>query len=381
MIIKYKNIISMKLIHYVLFVGLIVSFFSVEAQEKKVFSIIIDAGHGGEDPGTMGIKKYKRQEKDIALSVSLKFGKLIEEHMPEVNVVYTRKKDVFIKLKDRPKIASKNDANLFVSIHCNSNPNSRANGAETYVLGMHKNEANFEIAQKENSVIFLENDYSLDYQGFDPNSVESIISLTLDQEIYLERSLELASLVQKNIDTYTKLRSRGVKQAGFWVLAQTYMPSVLIEIGFLSNISDSGYLASERGQEKIANSLYKSFKEYKKRWDEQTILGKNLMEKPNTIPAKIPEKKISANNNKIQYAVQLLVSRKKLNKNSGYLKGIKDVSSYKEGDYYKYYSYKSYSYSKALQKQQEAKNKGFNGAFVIAFKNGKRIPLKSTLKK
>ncbi|MEN8137783.1 MAG: N-acetylmuramoyl-L-alanine amidase [Bacteroidota bacterium] len=341
------------------------------AQDSDNFTIIVDAGHGGHDSGTIGNNKYKRYEKDVALSVALKFGKLVEKNMKDVNVVYTRTTDVFIKLKDRPTVANKKDADLFVSIHCNGNKNTDASGSETYVLGMHKNKANFEVAKKENSVIFLENDYSMSYQGFDPNSVESIIALTLDQERYLEKSLILASLVQKNFKTSTPLKNRGVKQAGFWVLAQTYMPSILTELGFLSNDKDAKLLMSESGQNKIANSLFQAFKEYKSYWDDQTIAGNDLS---------FETTMIEEGDSPIKYAVQFMISKNKLSENSSYFKGLDNVSYYKEGAYYKYVYYKSSDYLEVISRQKVVKEKGFNGAFIVAFKEDKRISLDEALK-
>lgn len=249
------------------------------SQTKKAFTLVIDAGHGGHDSGTTGNNKYKRYEKDVALTIATKFGKLVGKYMNDVKVVYTRKSDVFIKLKDRPKIANDNNADLFVSIHCNANDNSSINGSETYVLGTHQNDNNFNVAKKENSVIYLEDDYTVSYEGFDPNSMASLVGLTLGQEQYIENSLLLASLIQKKFKEKTELRSRGsngVKQAGFWVLARNSMPSVLVETGFLSNDKDAKYLMSERGSYEVANALFLGFKEYKKFWDDQIGLSYNI---------------------------------------------------------------------------------------------------------
>lgn len=340
-------------------------------KSSKKFTIIVDAGHGGHDSGTMGNKKYKRYEKDVALSVALKFGKLIESSMKDVNVVYTRKNDTFIKLVERPTVANKMDADLFVSIHCNANPDKRANGAETYVIGMHKNKANFETAKKENSVMFLEEDYTQDYQGFDPNSIESIIALTLDQERYLESSLLLASLVQKNFKTKTPLRNRGVKQAGFWVLAQTYMPSILVELGFLSNDADAKLLMSKSGQDKVANSLFTSFKEYKRTWDDQSSVGQDFSFETSLI---------EEGDAPIKYAVQFMISKKKQPENSQHFKGLKNISYFNEGGYYKYVYYKSSDYIEVIARQKEIKQKGFKDAFIVAFKYDKKISLEQALK-
>ena len=261
------------------------SFFATTSysQTKETFTLVIDAGHGGHDSGTTGNNKYKKYEKDVVLKIVIKFGKLVEKYMSDVNVVYTRKTDVFIKLIDRPKIANNNSADLFMSIHCNANNNKSINGSETYVLGTHQNNNNFNVAKKENSVIYLEDDYSVNYAGFDPNSMGSIVGLTLGQEQYLENSLLLASLVQSNFKKKTELRSRGsngVKQAGFWVLARNSMPSILVEAGFLSNPKDAKYLMSERGTYEVANALYLGFKEYKKFWDEQGGMNYDLPDEP-----------------------------------------------------------------------------------------------------
>jgi len=254
------------------------------SQTKKTFTLVIDAGHGGHDSGTTGNNKYKKYEKDVALKIVIKLGKLVEKYMSDVNVIYTRKTDVFIKLIDRPKIANNNNADLFISVHCNANNKKSINGSETYVLGTHQNNNNFNVAKKENSVIYLEDDYSVNYAGFDPNSMGSIVGLTLGQEQYLENSLLLASLVQTNFKNKTELRSRGsngVKQAGFWVLARNSMPSILVEAGFLSNDKDAKYLMSERGTYEVANALFLGFKEYKKFWDEQGGMNYDLPDKTN----------------------------------------------------------------------------------------------------
>ena len=340
--------------------------FNAPAQNKKSFTLIVDAGHGGHDPGTTGNKKYKKYEKDVALSIALKFGKLVEKNLKDVKVVYTRKTDVFIKLIDRPKIANDNNADLFVSIHCNANNKKSVNGSETYVLGTHKNKDNFNVAKKENSVIYLEKDYSVNYQGFDPNSVSSIVGLTIGQEQYLENSLVLASLIQSNFKTKTALRSRGtngVKQAGFWVLARNYMPSVLVETGFLSNDKDAKYLMSEKGKNQVANALYLGFKEYKKYWDDQTGMNTNFVQ--------VEE---------IEYAIQILSSKTEISTSNKTFKGLSKISYYIDKSTYKYIYNRSSDYDAVLSSRDDVKSKGFKGYFVIAFKNGERITLKDALK-
>jgi len=355
---------------------LFLCFFAINAtsQTKKPFTLIIDAGHGGHDPGTMGNKKYKKHEKDVALSIALKFGKLVEKNLKEVKVVYTRKTDVFIKLKDRPKIANDNNADLFVSIHCNANKNTAANGSETYVLGTHKNKDNFDVAKKENSVIYLEKDYSVNYDGFDPNSTSSMVALTIGQEEYIENSLVLASLIQNKFKTKTALKSRGlngVNQAGFWVLARNSMPSVLVETGFLSNPKDAKYLMSDKGQSQVANALFLGFKEYKKYWDDQTGME---------VDRSAEIKEVVEKGNSIEYAVQIVSSNKKLSPTDKAFKGLTNISYYKNGNLYKYIYNKNTDYNAVLSSRKLAVSKGFKDSFVVAFKKGKRISLRDALK-
>ncbi|MDP5120870.1 MAG: N-acetylmuramoyl-L-alanine amidase [Spirosomaceae bacterium] len=222
-------------------------------------TIVIDAGHGGKDPGTGNGK-----EKHIALNIALRLGKLIKDEMPEVNVIYTRTKDVFIPLNERSDIANKNNADLFISIHCNASPSSKsAHGTETYVMGLHKTEANLELAKKENSVVLLEDDYKKTYKGFDPNSALAHIMLTNYQSAFMHQSLQFASVVEDKMATVAGRRSRGVKQAGFLVIWQTTMPSVLIETGFLTNNDDLKHLSTETGRQDIALAIYDALKIYK----------------------------------------------------------------------------------------------------------------------
>lgn len=235
---------------------------------KKIKCVVIDAGHGGHDPGAVSNNKTK--EKDITLSIALKLGGLIEKQHPNINVVYTRKTDVFVELHKRAAIANKNKADLFISIHCNSSKKSEPFGVETWVMGLHKSAANLEVAKKENSSILLEKNHSVKYDGFNPNSAEAYIIFSLFQNMYLNNSLILANSIQLNFKNKLKCYDRGIKQAGFLVLYKTSMPSVLVEVGFLSNNRDEKYLAKKEGQEAIVYSLYSSFVNYK-----NTIEGTN----------------------------------------------------------------------------------------------------------
>ncbi|MEJ7647145.1 MAG: N-acetylmuramoyl-L-alanine amidase [Chryseolinea sp.] len=228
--------------------------------DSKVDVVVIDAGHGGHDNGTHG---RLMKEKDLALKIALKVGKHIESNIPGVKVIYTRKDDTYIALDERAEIANKNKADLFICIHANANPNTKAFGTETFVMGLHKDEGNLAIAQRENSVILMDENYEERYEGFNPNSPESYILFALTQSAYQESSLRFASKVEAQFKSRVGRLSRGVKQAGFVVLWRTAMPSVLIETGFLTNSTEEKFLAGDEGQELIASGIYRAFKEYK----------------------------------------------------------------------------------------------------------------------
>jgi N-acetylmuramoyl-L-alanine amidase len=229
-------------------------------RESSVDVVVIDAGHGGHDEGTHG---RLLKEKDLALKIALKVGKHIEKNIPGVKVIYTRKDDTYLALDERAEIANKNKADLFICIHANANPNTKAFGTETFVMGLHKDEGNLAIAQRENSVILMDENYEERYEGFNPNSPESYILFTLTQSAYQENSLRFASKVESQFKSRVGRSSRGVKQAGFVVLWRTTMPSVLIETGFLTNSTEEKFLSGDEGQELIASGIYRAFKEYK----------------------------------------------------------------------------------------------------------------------
>jgi N-acetylmuramoyl-L-alanine amidase len=226
----------------------------------KLETIVIDPGHGGKDPGTSG---KKTKEKDIALKISLKLGAYIEKNLPDVKVIYTRKDDRYVALDERAEMANRQKAQLFICIHANSLPGAPAYGTETYVMGLHKDKGNFEVAKRENEVILMDENYQERYEGFDPKSPESYILFTLSQSAYHESSLKFAQKLEAQFKTKAGRYSRGVKQAGFLVLWRTSMPSVLIETGFLSNSKEEGFLATAAGQDLIAAGIYRAFKEYK----------------------------------------------------------------------------------------------------------------------
>lgn len=227
--------------------------------EFKIRTVIIDAGHGGKDPGTHGAT-FK--EKDVVLKIALKLGAYIETNFPEVKVIYTRKTDKFIELTERAEVGNRNNADLFISIHANAISTSKTYGTETWVMGLHKSEENLAVAKRENAVILNEDNYEEKYQGFD-NSTESIIMMSLIQNAYLESSVKFADKIEKQFKSRVGRNSRGIKQAGFIVLYKTAMPSVLVEVGFLTNATEEKFLGTDAGQDLIASGIYRAFKEYK----------------------------------------------------------------------------------------------------------------------
>ena len=338
--------------------------------QDKPFTVVIDPGHGGKDTGTTGTKRYKdKNEKDIVLAVALKLGKLLKKQIPGIKVIYTRKTDVFIELNKRGAIANKAHADLFVSIHANA-ASFKADGTETYVLGVHRNATNLAVAKRENDVILLEKDYEKHY-SYDPRSPASIISLTLMQEDYLDQSIRLAKIVEKSFSDVGKRRARGVKQAGFVVLHQTYMPSVLIEIGFLSNKSEEDFLRKSSGQQKIAASIAHAIKEYKKE------LEKNTVETPLVNTSKNNEKQIFKG---VIFKVQIASSSNKVSTKPFNFKGLKEVERVKVDKYYKYYLGKTPDYNAIKKYKEKAVKKGYKSAFIVAFKGTERISVSQLLK-
>ncbi|WP_245705976.1 N-acetylmuramoyl-L-alanine amidase [Catalinimonas alkaloidigena] len=239
------------------------AFSSLNSKRFKVKTVVIDAGHGGHDPGNLGTGRYKTREKDIALKIALELGRIIQENMPDVKVIYTRKDDRFIELSDRPAIANKNDADLFISVHCNSGPKA-AYGTESFVMGNSNVPGNLEVAKRENSVILQESDYLEKYDGFDPNSPLAHIFFANMQSAYLENSLLFADHVETQFKDRVGRHSRGVKQASLWVLWKSAMPAVLVEVGFLTNPTEEKYLNDNLGQVYIASGIYRAFRDYKK---------------------------------------------------------------------------------------------------------------------
>lgn len=251
-----KNIAS---VTFFCAIFVLTSFTTLETKQYKVQTVVIDAGHGGKDPGCHG---QKVREAYVALDVALELGRIIQENLPDVKVIYTRDTDNFVELHDRAAIANKANADLFVSIHCNSGP-EQVEGTETFTMGLHTSQGNLEVAKRENSVILHEANYKANYDGFDPNSPEAHILFSLYQHAYIDNSLKFAQYVQEQFERRVGRENRGVKQAGLLVLWKTTMPSALIEIGFLTNPEEEKYLVNKTNQVYIASAIYRALKEYK----------------------------------------------------------------------------------------------------------------------
>ncbi len=402
---KYKTFSSL-----MLFIILLIFTITSPVQAQNTLNkIVIDAGHGGKDPGASG--KYSR-EKDVVLSIALKTGQLIKKKYPGIEIIYTRKTDIFIPLKERANIANKSQADLFLSIHCNSNASSQPHGSETYVMGLHKSEANLNVAKKENSAMLFEDDYQQQYDGFDPTTDESHIIFNFFQNSFLSQNLDLATKMQTEFSVITPLKNRGVKQAGFWVLYKTTMPGVLIEAGFLSNAKDEQYLNSKAGQTQLSMAITKAVSEYKEAHDASE---KNKFahkpkkeEKPIAVPAKTEvgiakntantqEKKealqvkteqtkpkteqtksknsITINNSLPVYKIQFLsLSTQKTLSGDKYA-NLTQISSYQYKGLYRYTSGETQDYKTALSLQKKVRNAGFKDAFIIAIFKGERMSL------
>jgi N-acetylmuramoyl-L-alanine amidase len=355
--------------------------------QSNDFKVTLDAGHGGHD---FGANYSGRVEKNIALAIVLKVGKILESY-PKIDVIYTRKTDVFIGLIERANIANRADSHIFVSIHLNANKNTAADGTETYVMGMNKTASNLEAAKAENAVITMEKDYKQKYEGFDPNSPETMIGMTLMQEEYLDNSISLAGKVEEEFAKLgKKLRHGGVKQAPFMVLHKAYMPRVLIETGFVSNAVEGELLNSEDGQNDIARAIANAIIDYKNEYFGDGG-AETFGEKPSQMIKEVPVNKVETpeTNPIIQkkdtlgslYKIQLSASKKKLALVPKNFKGLNNVTLAFEDNIYKYFYGETADYNQAQIQLKEAKKKGYNSAFLIAFRNGKKISLQEALNK
>lgn len=360
---------------------LIFSIASVAQTNTKPFVVVLDAGHGGKDPGRPTNFGYK--EKDIALDIALKVGENLKRH-GDIQVIYTRSTDVFIELRQRAKIANKADADLFVSIHCNAH-NSQAYGTETYVLGIHRNDSNFRVAQQENEVIFLEDDFESNYEGFDPNSPESMIGLTLMQEDYLDQSILLARYVQDNFTYKLKRKNRGVKQAGFWVLHNTYMPSILIETGFITNKSEGDYLNSLNGKTNMSKSISDAILDYKSKLnsDVPSVIETTSSHVDITDLELEDVKSVAAppvNVLSINFKVQISAGSNKLATKPYNFNGLDQITRQKSNSIYRYFYGNTSDYSIAIKLLNKAISKGYTTAYLVAYMDGVRTTIKEALK-
>ena len=389
---------------YNLFFFLVVLSINAFSQTNSKFTIVLDAGHGGKDFGTI---HHGFVEKKIALSVTLKVGKLLEKH-PDINIVYTRKTDVFIELKERANISNKADADLFVSIHCNGVKSHEPFGTETFVMGLTRNATNLEVAKKENSVITLETDYKVKYAGFDPNNPQSLVGLKILQEENLEQSITLASKIQDNFTNNLNRKNRGVKQAPIWVLDATVMPGVLVELGFLSNKTEGEYVNSEKGQDELAKAIADGIVKYKKEFygvynnpgttvkeeaeekEEPKKETKTVVQvdKPKTIdstknvvkPKTPPAITETVATNGVVFKIQIAFSGTKLETVPSNFKGLSPISLTEDNGKYKYFYGNYSSYEVAKQQLQEAKSKGYDSAFIVAYVDGKKVTVQEALK-
>ena len=365
--------------------------------QGKDFTLVIDPGHGGKDPGAIG---KKGKEKNINLSVALKLGNLIKENCKDVNIVYTRQKDTFVALDRRAQIANNAKADLFISIHTNSVAKGKTvRGTETYTLGLHRTEDNLEVAKKENSVILIESDYEQRYAGFNPNSAESYIIFEFLQDKNMEKSVRLATDIQKQFKITAKRIDKGVHQAGFLVLRETTMPGVLVELGYISTPDEERYLLTEAGTSALAKSIYQAFLSYKKKYDmgdtSRPAQAKSQEKIQEPAPAQKPKtqsKPQSANKPKSEttkskgtqsdkpiFKIQFLTSDKKLPAGSKLFKGLTPVGHYQEKGIYKYTYGDSHDYNKVLRTKRQISTK-FKDAFIIAFKNGEKMNVNEAIK-
>lgn len=358
--------------------------FSVDSKktDNKIRTIVIDPGHGGHDPGNLGTGRYKETEKHIALAISLKLGDYINESFPEINIIYTRKtNNEFLKLGERTQLANENNADLFISVHCDAFTNPNAYGAGVYVMGMSKLKANMDVAMKENAVIYLEDDYKENYDGFDPNTPESYIIFSLKQNTHLDQSLQIAEEVEQQFATRANRKSRGVKQAPFYVISYVNMPSILIETGFLTNPKEEDFLHSEKGQDYLASAIFRAFRTYKESVEGVKTSIELKQKQIKTIEKEeksiIVKKEIIETKEKVIYKVQIGTYLKSMLSNKLF-QGIKAEEQILNG-IYKYFVGSNDNKIGADITKIQMQEKGFKGAFVVAFYKGNKISTKEAL--
>lgn len=335
----------------------------------KSWVIVIDPGHGGKDPGARGSMSW---EKDINLAIALKTGEYIKQNIRNAKVIYTRHDDSTVELRDRPKIANKANADLFISIHTNSAESRRTMGAETWIMGIAKDQANLEVAMKENSVMLQEDDYSSKYDKFDPKSSESYIMFSLTQKVFQEQSTDLAQKIQTQFRERVNRNDRDVKQAGFWVLYNTKMPSVLVETGFITSPAEEKYLNSKEGQDYLASSIFRACRDYL-----------NEIDSRSGIPVKVSQDSIVLNDSvpdtgEIYYMVQIAASASKIEIKPANFKGLKEITEIPGNDRFRYAAGSFTNRPSAIRFKNKILSL-YPGAFVIAVKDNKIVPLQQAL--
>lgn len=340
-----------------------------QEQSYHIKTVVIDAGHGGRDPGALG---KSSREKDIVLNIALELGGYIEKYFPDVNVVYTRKTDVFIPLNKRSEIANKNKADLFISIHANANNNYRISGTETYTLGLHKTKENLAVAMKENAVMQYEDDWSTKYEGFDPNNPASYIIFNLMQGINRDKSISMAELTEYQFKHRVGRHSRGVREAGFWVLKQVSMPSILVEVGFVSNPTEEKFLKTKKGQDYLASAIFRAFRAYKDKIEQTSVVLHKQKENEEKIENEIENHENTAE--QVEYCIQLKSSIKQIPLNSKVFRNLKNITERNINGTYKYTTGSTSNYSEIVNLQKTVRKK-IKDCFVVAFYKGKRISL------
>ncbi|MBS4060769.1 MAG: N-acetylmuramoyl-L-alanine amidase [Bacteroidetes bacterium] len=372
---------------------------NVNAQKgSKIRTVVIDAGHGGRDPGALG---KKSKEKDIVLDVALKTGSYIKQNLPDVKVIYTRSRDEFVEVHRRATIANENNADVFISIHCNAVKDTRVYGAETFVMGEHRTQANLEVAKLENAAILLEDNNSEEYGGFDPNSTAAYIALSLYQSQNKTQSIQLAQKVQEQFTKRVGRKDRSVQQAGFWVLYRTAMPSILVELGFITNPTEEAFLMSEEGKVYMASAIYRAFREYKIQYERENAVPPKLTpeweevltQKPQEVqevskPSATPNQATTANNNSGQtvesktpqpganeviYKVQFATFPREIPLSDNRFSKVIQAGVYFHDGLHKYTSGNFTSFNDATAHQSRMRKNGYSDAFVVAFYNGQRI--------
>ncbi|HLP72809.1 MAG TPA: N-acetylmuramoyl-L-alanine amidase [Bacteroidales bacterium] len=358
---------------FILFVLSCLSGANTAFAQQKQWVVVIDAGHGGRDPGAVGSFSH---ESDINLAIALKTGEYLEKNVPNVRIVYTRKDNSTVDLYERPRIANSNNADLFISIHTNKTGSKTVMGSETYIMGLTKDEANLAVAMKENEVMLLEDDYSTKYQGFDPKSPDSYIMFMVMHKEYQKQSLNLANKIQTQFTEKLNRKDRSVKQAGFWVLFNTAMPSVLVETGFISNPAEEKFLNSKLGQDYLASAIFRACKEYIEEINRRSVVLTTL-EKDTTITATTLATSVTRPVETV-FMVQISSSKDKTVINPENFKGLKDIAEITSQGRFRYASGSFNDYQEAIKYRKEIKNI-YPDAFVIAVRNNEIVPLQQAL--